>query len=211
SITDNTDTGPSLAQTGTVTWTATGLAVPAYIEGVFLYFYHVSLDAGSASIYQITVDAPFQTCKDIWDGVYRECASFQADISDVLNDYSLEVLEESNIDYPICAQIGALDTTDRLILMFEDRCAAIRFEVLPQAGNTNAALMTIKYWNGLAYATVGTIYDGTLDAADLDTTISQTGVVSWNPPAETSEQLKTEFGITGYSYEITVDAQLSGT
>lgn len=202
----------SLAQTGTVTWTATGSAEPAYIEGVYLYLYHIALSAGDATLYQITVNAAFQQVVDIWDGVFREIASFQADIGSGFEDYTLQVLESTgDLDYFVAAEIGQFTTTHSIRVMFEDRLTAIRIEMVPTKVNSNVAVLTIKYWNGSAYATVGTIYDGTLDDAAGTKTLNQTGVIYWVPPAETSEHPKTEFGVTGYSYEITTSALLSGS
>ncbi len=71
-LTDNTDTGASLAITGTVTFASTvTTARPRYISGYFLYWYQFSIDAGEATIYYVTLDAPFQRIVDIWDGVER--------------------------------------------------------------------------------------------------------------------------------------------
>jgi len=76
---DGTDDGNgSMKQTGTFSFTSTdGSARPIHFEGLYLYAYLFELSAGSAEIYHITVDAPFQDMVDVWDGVYRPPISFQ--------------------------------------------------------------------------------------------------------------------------------------
>jgi len=72
------DTNGSMKQTGTFSFTSTdGSARPLHFEGLYLYAYLFELSAGSAEIYQVTVDAPFQDIVDVWDGVYRQPVSFQ--------------------------------------------------------------------------------------------------------------------------------------
>jgi hypothetical protein len=212
-ITDNTLSGGiTHAQTGTITWTATGSAKPAYIEGYYLYAYHITFTAAASvpDIYQITVDAPFQQIVDIWDGVFRACVACHVDISDTDNDYTLEVNEPSNIDYPIAARIGQLNTTDEIYLIFEEQAAAIKINMIGGGKvNTAASVMTVSYWNGDAYASVGTIYDGTIIQAGK--TLSGSGVVSWDPIAKTTEKPRSLYGVTGYVYKITVSVQLSGS
>lgn len=72
------DTNGSMKQTGTFSFTSTdGSARPLHFEGLYLYAYLFELSAGTAEIYQITVDAPFQDMVDVWDGVYRQPISLQ--------------------------------------------------------------------------------------------------------------------------------------
>ena len=211
-VTDNTASGGiTHAATGTITWTASGSAKPCYIEGYYLYAYHFTFTAaaGVPDIYMITVDAPFQAIVDVWDGVYRSCIGCQVTISSVDNDYTLEVNEESNIDYPIAARIGQLDTTDKIIVICEEQAAGINIRMIGgNKVNSTASVMTVKYWDGDQYTTVGTIYDGTI--AQAGKTLSGSGVVSWDPIARTTEKPLTMMGVTGYAYELTVSVQLSG-
>ena len=208
--TDGTTAGGiALAQTGTIDFTSTvTLAKTAYIDGMLLYFYHFTLSDGTATIYHVTVDAPFQTIVDVWDGVYRTCIQFQVSRNSVYEDYTLEVNEPSSIQYPIAALIGSLLATDHIILMFQERMSAINWGMLAGYTNNAAATMTIKYWTGAAWATVGTLSDGTLANSK---TLNQSGVTSWNPPAETAERPQQLFGVFGYAYQVTWSATLHGS
>ncbi|MCP4568662.1 MAG: hypothetical protein GY841_13880, partial [FCB group bacterium] len=72
--------------------------------------------------------------------------------------------------------------------------------------NTNATNAVIKYWDGDSYETVGTVTDTTKTGTK---SLGQTGLMSWNPPS--GEEPRTLFGVTGYIYQLTFSAQLSGT
>jgi hypothetical protein len=149
---------------------------------------------------------PFQKSVDIWDGVFRTCISYQALVNTVpYADYTLEVNEESNIDFPITAKMDAFrtDASDVLLVASEERSTAIKVEILGGRGNVNASVLTIKYWDGDSYETVGTIQDGTLNGG---ATFGQSGVISWDPPAQNLERAQTLFGVTGYFYQITASA-----
>jgi hypothetical protein len=74
---DGTDSSGSMKQSGTFSFDSTAnVAKPLHWEGLYLYAYLFELSAGSAVIYNVTVDAPFQTIKDVWDGVYRQPIQF---------------------------------------------------------------------------------------------------------------------------------------
>ncbi len=72
-ITDNTaDTGKTLAQTGTVTWTAQADEVPHYLfgESGFWYKFKVSLALDAeVEISAVTFEADWQPIQNVWDGV----------------------------------------------------------------------------------------------------------------------------------------------
>jgi hypothetical protein len=210
-VTDNTSSGgAALAQTGTITWTYEDSAAIKILYGNALYWYRFYLDAGSASIYKITVSAPLQPIRDVWNGSPRTCTSFQASRSSSYEDYTFRVeSRDSAEDANYAATIGGLTSTDHIILMFDDR--AMGFQTTMISGLVNAAdaqISDIQYFNGTTYVSVGYFEDGTLDAG-LDSSFAQSGTVSWNPPTEDQEYKREIFGITGYSYRITIDGTLT--
>jgi hypothetical protein len=208
SIVDGTASGGiTHAQSGEVTFDSTvSSSDPTFIDNVYLYHYQVILSNGTAEISQITVDMPFQKAVDIWDGVFRTCISYQAIINTgAYQDFTLEVNEESNIDFPITAKMDSFrtDAGDILLVASEERATAIKVEILGGRGNANASVLTIKYWDGDSWVSVGTIQDGTLSSG---ATFGQSGVISWDPPAENLDRAQTLFGVTGYFYQITASA-----
>jgi len=202
------DGGASLAQSGTYSFTSTvDDAVPFHFEGLYMYAYRFVLSAGSAGISHITVNAPWQEVIDLWDGIPRQPYHFAVSRSGKYDDRTAHVYSASDMDTPIGAELDGLTTSDDIIVMFEERMAAVRFTMLGSLVNDEAATLTAKYWDGDSWADL-TETDGTSDGTD---TFSQSGLVSWIVPAHTLEFPKTIQGKTGYAYQFTVSATLTGT
>jgi hypothetical protein len=206
---DGTSTdSKTLAKTGTVTLDdhTDSTSKLKHFEELYLYAYLIEIDAGDADVYHITVDPAMQSVKDVWDGVYRQPIQFQVLDDTVYYDYTLQANESSDVNAPVGAELDGNGTnaTDRVYIMFEDQASAIRFTMLADKINDNAAIMTMKYWNGDAYAAV-TITDGTIGATGK--TCSQSGLISWTPPSD--EVARTLFGSYGYVYEIDFNAALA--
>jgi hypothetical protein len=177
---DGTRTGgtTSFAQTGTISWASTvATTKPRYFEGYYLYWYQFTINTGSAGIYHVTLDIPCQNIIDLWDGVYREitkCYTFWKSIP----DQSVNVLKE---DYEATSastylDVGALAAANYIEVGFGEKITALDI-VLPSGSvNTNATVMSIEYWSGAAYVSVGDVVDGT-DTAGAS--LNKSGVVSW--------------------------------
>lgn len=197
---DLTDDGPSLAQTGTVTWTSTvDTSKVKFLESRLYYWYQFSIDAGEATIYRATLNAPFQPILDIWDGVYRQPIQFQAYKSAIYEDYTLEVNDPLAVYYGV---LGDMTNAEWLIVMSDDRLTALKWVMVAGKENTTAATVTIYYWDGDAWASVGTVSDTTLDEAGSTDSLAQSGVMSWEPPGIEAEFTRTLFGTTGYAYKL---------
>uniref|UniRef100_A0A6M3J4C2 Putative structural protein n=1 Tax=viral metagenome TaxID=1070528 RepID=A0A6M3J4C2_9ZZZZ len=200
SITDNTDTGASLAKTDTVTWSSTvDTSKVKFIENRLYYWYQFAIDAGDATIYKTTLNAPWQPIVDIWDGVPRQPTQFQAYKSAKYEDYTLEVNDPDATYY---GDLGGLTSSEWLIVMFDERQTALKWIMVPGKENTTAATATIYYWNGSEWTTVGAVADTTLDEAGSTKSLGQSGVMSWEPPAIALEFVRTLFGVTGYAYKL---------
>uniref|UniRef100_A0A6M3XCL2 Putative structural protein n=1 Tax=viral metagenome TaxID=1070528 RepID=A0A6M3XCL2_9ZZZZ len=206
--TDNTDTGASLAATGTVTWTNTGLAQKKFMENRLYYWYQFTIDAGEATIYKATLDAPWQNLVDIWDGVLRQPTQFQAYKSAKYQDYTLEVNETDATYY---GDLGGMTNAEHLIAMFDDRTTAVKWVMVGGKENVAAATVTIYYWNGDAWVSVGAVSDFTLDAAGGTKSLAQSGFMSWNAPSDEQEFYQTLFGTTGYAYKFMWSATLTAS
>lgn len=202
--------GISLAQNGTMSFDSTvNDARPYHFEGAYLYAYlfNISAVSGDIEISHVTVDMPWQPIVDVWDRVPRECMVFQAyrTSTSSYSDYTYEINELSSIYSPRVATIGNMTSSDHALLMFSDRTTAIKFTMLADKTNTNAATMTVKYWNGRTWVSVSGLNDGTSNGGK---SLNQSGLVSWMPPDEGMEFPKTEFGETGYFYRLSWDATL---
>ena len=79
--------------------------------------------------------------------------------------------------------------------------------MLEGAVNTNTSTVTVSYWDGDAFTTVGASKrDETMPS---DETMGQTGLISWSAEAFTDEKSATKCGFTGYWYKLTVSDNLS--
>jgi hypothetical protein len=180
-ITDGTS---GMTQTGSVTFTSTvDLAVPRYIDGYFLYWYQFYLDTGEVELYQVTLDAPFQDIIDLWDGVYRDISACYWRSASKFNDSTLDVLkrdyDSTDADtYLDLSSLPAFSTPNNCLeLGFAEKMTGLFFEIPPEAQNSTAdTTMSVDYWNGREYLSVGTIADGT---SDNDVAFARSGAVTW--------------------------------
>ena len=193
----------SLAQTGSMTWASTvDTSVVKYLYGSVMYWYQFSITDGDADIYKVTVSAPMQQIKDIWDGIERECLAFWH-VDDGTNlDYSLNVFHD-NYDSGNTATFCSLDTLviadDYLLAGFSERMMAASIGIISSNNDVVDVELAVSYWNGAAWAPVTGLVDETTVA---DGTFAQTGVVSWTPPSR-EEEFKTDVnnGIPLYYYK----------
>ena len=214
--TDNTIAvaGKPLGQTGIITLSAhtDGTSKLRHFEELYLYAYLIEFaGAGTtAAIYNITVDFALQSVKDVWDGVYRQPIQWQVfDVAagNVYFDYTLQVNESSDVNAPVGGQIDGSTASDKIYIMFEDQTSAIKMVMLGSLVNVAASVISLKYWNGDAYAAVTNLVDGTIAVAG--TSFSQSGLLTWTPT--TLEKPRTLFGSYGYVYEISLSGTLTGT
>lgn len=204
SLTDGTSSGGiTFAQTGSITWDYSEDPQPYYINGKILYVYRFALSAGTAEIYKLTVSAPLQPIRDVWNESPRTCISFQVNDGNVYEDFTFPVESKDSTETSLyAADIGGLNSSDALIAMFDDRTMAIKFDMV--SSKVNAAANTIGdvlYWNGSAFVSVGYFNDGTLNSG-ATISFANSGTLTWNPPDKDNEQPREIFGVKGYIYRI---------
>ena len=200
-----TDNTAGLASTGTVTWdTTVSDAETMYLEGFILYWYQMELDSGSASTSYVTVDAPWQKIKNIWDGSEEAIGSFQVYDGTTYNTYT----DEINSDDP--TYVAILDSftaaSHKLYIGFANPQQAISVRMKGGKGNSNASVLTVNYWNGSAWVAVSNMVDGTTEGG---ATFAKTGVVRWSGVSRANE-FKTAVAdeVPLYYYQLTVSADL---
>jgi hypothetical protein len=206
SMTDGTSSGgKTLAQTGSVTFSSTvSTARPRLFEGYFLYWYVFSLSAGYSEIYRITLSAPFQQIVDIWDGIERKIAIAYLYKSAYI-DYTLNLYTEEydSTDAATFVELDSLAITEYLLLGFFERTCAINILTAPgstNAGGTNPTTLTVSYWDGNDWVSVGNVNDGTVDGG---ISLAKPGFVSWTPPLPEQEFTKAiSNGIPLYYYKL---------
>jgi len=161
-----TDDSKAFAKTGTYSFDSTASTAKLYhAEQTYcLYAYSVRLTAGSADIYQITVDSPWQDIRNVWDGVDRQPITFQVrdDSESTYYDYTVEVNTEANTTAYGVAELDGMTVSDHIIIAFEEAMSAFRWQLFQDYINKNTASFTIYYHDGDDYQTVGTVYDETV-------------------------------------------------
>jgi hypothetical protein len=210
--------GTPFAVSGNITFTEPSVVLK-HFEERYMYAYQIDIGAGAGAttnISEITCNMAMQTPSNIWDGIYRTPIASQVytQATDTWEDYTLHVSEGSSVQVPVgCILDGFVATNDKLVIMFDQPMAGIRMTMLGNlVSTTAAAVMTVKYWSGTGFTTVGsTLNDGTdSSGAGSGPTFARSGLVSWTPPV--TEEKLTKFGIQGYAYEITVTGgNLTGT
>jgi len=196
SLTDGTTSGgKSLAQTGSLSFTSTAAnAKVKYIDGVMVYWYKMVITAVSAntSIYYTTVSAPFQEIKDIWDGMPAQIDYFQIYDGGEYIESTLNVRENTytSADSGSFVELdGYVGGTDYLLCGFSERQMGIVFNFVSGKGNDTAGtVLTVSYWYGDSWISVGTLVDGTLEN---NVSLGQTGAVTWDNIDPANEFTKT--------------------
>uniref|UniRef100_A0A6M3IIH4 Uncharacterized protein n=1 Tax=viral metagenome TaxID=1070528 RepID=A0A6M3IIH4_9ZZZZ len=201
-----TDGTNGLAKSGQVTFSSTvSTSKTKYLEGAIYYWYLWSCPVGTATIYHVALNVPWQGIVDIWDGVPRQCISFQVVRNGEPDDYTLEVATGSNDLYPIGAKLGGVGVSDYVVATFSDRQHAIAFGML--SGNTVAVTsgttrgQTVYYWDGSAWTLPTHQYDGTSGLTGT-TPLGKSEVLTWQPPSSGNEFPQTLYGTYGYAYKI---------
>lgn len=227
-LVDGTASGSvSLAQTGNVAFSATtSSAELKYIDGTMLYWYRITVNAVSAntSIYYVTLSAPFQAIKDIWDGMQRQIDSLQM-YDGTYEDYTINVREKEYIDPPNFEEsdynagnfVNIGDVTgysEYFVCGFIERMSGVMCSLAPKYANATAnAGLEVEYWNGAAWTSVDSLEDGTYSATGGDgpRTFANTGTITWNIASVEDEQKQSIFNdVQLYYYRFRVDGSLDG-
>jgi hypothetical protein len=196
-LVDNTASGGiPLAQTGTVTFDSTeDVARQKIIDGVLGYWYKIEVtDADTATaISTVTITEPFQDMKDFWDGALRFASSVQLFEDSINKDNTVNVFEDDYTydtttegDLSSYMIMDSLTTsTEYLTVGFSNRMQGLQCKLIPSHTNTTAnTVIEVEYWNGLAWTSVGTIDDGTIENS---ISFTKSGFITWNPIAENTE------------------------
>jgi hypothetical protein len=196
--------GVPLAQTGSITFASTVTTeYPSIIDDVLAFWYKIEiLDCDTTTtITQVTLDAPMQNIKELWDGLYSPIASFQKYTSSQYNDYTLNVREDSwtstgtgtTADASTMVELDSLATsTEYIVVGFSRRMSGLRINLIGGHVNTVASTIAeISYCNGVgpttsssAWTSAGNIDDQTSTAG---VSFSKSGVITWNSPAPEKE------------------------
>jgi len=205
--------GVSLAQTGSVTFDSTvSTAKQRVINNMALYFYKVIIDdiSSTTAIYYSTVSAPIQPIKDVWNASNSIPVSAKAwdDSASLWLEYSDEVVDDTTTYY---FNLDDFTTSDYMVIGFIEPQQGFYFRIAAGKGNSTAnTVMSINYWAGNSWVSVGPLSDGT---ASGTVSLAQSGAITFTPVTHGSEFLKEindELGLYYYaiSFDATLDAEV---
>jgi len=207
-LVDNTASGGvTLAQNGTVLWTADTTDDKPLLHGYELYWYQVSISAGSAVLDGITVRVPFQDITNIWDTEPLTITSLKA--------YTPSSASYQDVTWPVRSTDATIDLnvggmpagTGKLYFGFPVPIRGLEIRTDDEkVVNTNAATATLKYWDGDSWVAVSNLDGALTRSIPLD----QAGWSWWDRIARGSEiplTLTDESPL--YYYELQFDANLS--
>lgn len=155
--TDNTAVaGATLAQTGTVTWTAPTDALPYYMYGRCGYWLKITFSAAltaNTAVAECEYTAAMQSLTNTWNGVLMDAIEAQVYISasTAYKTYGGAAI-----------MVGDLTSADAVYFATTDPIEAVFIDV-GQIPNLTASttINTFSYWNGTAWVSVGSYTDGT--------------------------------------------------
>ena len=196
-VVDNTVlvAGKTLSQAGFIAFDSTATTVKVSVENGDVLYYYKFLFTGlnpATTVYYCTLKVPVQSIKDIWDGNPRTIAeAWYHDGNGHWNNYSTALLKQDYVDGNTLTY-GELGTANNncgeLYLGFTEPQMAAYF-YLPDPTKVNSSsdsVLTVFYWNGTAWTSVGSIVDGTVVAGQIKT-MGRVGTVSWTSPDYNSE------------------------
>jgi len=200
SITDNTsDAGKTLAQTGTMTWTAPTDEIPRFMFGTYGFWYRFSLTGGDldseVEVSEVTFESNFQSIVNLFDGVPLDIVEFQFYDN---SEGTYRTFGASSIVLD-----DAVGSTD--IFYFNtglDLIEGFYVDVGSTPNTTGSTTINaVYYWDGTQWVSVGTIVDGTSG-------LSKSGWVTFARVANREQEFnQTQY--YGYWWKFTVDQTLS--
>jgi hypothetical protein len=179
--------GVTLAQTGSITFTSTvSTATVRYFNNQLAYWYLFDFNGVDATtqIYLATLDAPFQSITDLWDGFPLQIASFQI-FKTTYQEYGSHVFSNDYVSGAptTYVDLNGLTTSQYVIVGFTQRMQGLRINVVPTNPNTATTTINASYWNGTAFTSLTPTDKTTAGGISL----ANTGVVYWTPPAASAE------------------------
>lgn len=153
-LSDGTVSGSTtLAQTGTITWTAPSDEIDHYQYGIDGYWYQFRVSAqlsATVEISGITFSSGFQDMVNLWDGVPVDAIEAMVEGTTQFETYGSGAVD-----------LDTLAAGKKIYVASVDPIEAIYIDVGAVPNATGTALTSLKYWDGDSWVSVGTVTDGT--------------------------------------------------
>ncbi len=199
-------------QSGDITWTVRTDEVKTFVQGQHGFCYRfkpaVALDS-EVEVSAMTVYAPWNDIKNIWNGQYLTCIGCLVTEGAEYEDYTGKVNNDFESD--VCVLDDLTTATGKWYLAFAEPVSTIMIYVVVGKGNDNAAVTTLKYakndgtWSTGKTTALGTLEDTAIVGGDA---VKQSGYLRWTPPTDEKPIIVGGELIPKYWYEITFSANL---
>ena len=173
----------TLAQSGSMTW-ATGpdgetpRVLPGTSDDLYWYKFTPSGDLSSGlNIYKVTVSDDMGAIANLWSGFSVLATGCLLDEDSGKTDYTGEVTDGTDVNY---MPLDSLANTSEVYVGSEERAQGINLFMVAGSANGDATVVTVKYWDGDSWVTVGDVVDGTSNGTD---SLAQTGMIQWDGDA----------------------------
>lgn len=201
-LTDNTSSGgATLALTGqTMTWTMTTDHIPKYMFGANGYWYRLSLSSGAldseVEVTKITYNSDWLAIQNVWDGVPISAIESYVYINSTATYkyFSSDVIE-----------IGGLTSSDKFYFNSVDPIVGFYVSVGDVPNETASTTITVKYWNGSAFASLS-VNDSTI--VDSKSFASDGWITFAHPATEQPTMFQSSQWFT-YWYEVSFNQTLT--
>lgn len=186
--------GATLAQDGTMSFTAPTDILTKYMYGANGFWYQlrvtVQLDA-AVEISAVKYTSDWQDLINVWDGIPV---------------YAVEVQVEGSTQFEVygaaAVDLDTLAASKKIMIASTDPIEGIYIDPGGTPNATGTALTSLKYWDGTALQSVGTVTDGTSGMSNA----------GWLTFPRQSDVMPMQFGgssVYAYWYELIWDSQLS--
>lgn len=196
-LSDGTETGgdTTLAQSGDITFTAPTDEQSRFMYGRtgFWYRFQVSaaLDA-EVEITSVTYEDTVQDLQNVWDGVPVDPVEVQVEGSTQWDTYGAGAVN-----------LGGLTGGKKIVLIATDPIEGIFADPGSTPNDTGTTISSLKYWDGAAFTTVGTVVDESEG-------FQQAGWITFPRKAAQPSQFNSS-QYYGYLYEIVCSTDIAAT
>lgn len=197
-LTDGTESaGATLAQSGSMSWTAPTDEQDKYQYGQNKFWYQLRVSAALDAEVEITAlkyQAGFQDIRNIWDGIPQYGVEVQVEQADT--NYS--TFGASAID------LNALASGRKIYVACTDPIEGLYWDVgsIPCSTTADVDLTSLKYWDGHSWQSVGTVNDGTEG-------LTHTGWMTFGRQTDVMPRQMFSSQYQAYWYEIIFDSALA--
>jgi hypothetical protein len=185
-----------LGQDGTVSFTEPSDVQERYLFGMVGYWYLIVSTADvldNVGVVAVTYDASFASLTPKWDGVPIPAVVVLVEGTSTYDTYSADRVD-----------LDTLATGKKIYICSLDPIEGLYFDMGDTPNSTGDSLGSLKYWNGAAWASVGTVQDGT-------SVLTNSGWMTFPRIASGTVQPRTMEGnkIHGYWYELIITGELA--